>query len=99
MVWPMKWKMARCAGRRRMVACRMRWRGAAVRLGLSMAPAPPLNFSTLRAIGKRIREDSAGKHKEKSAAADAGEFMEDGRCGGTNEETLIDAQKPERRKE
>jgi hypothetical protein len=50
-------------------------------------------------IGERIREKGTGKHKEKSVAADAGKLMEDSRRGGADEDTLIDAQKPEWRKE
>ena len=50
-------------------------------------------------IGKRISEESTGKHQEKSVTTDAGKLMEDSRCGGANEDALIDAQKPEWRKE
>jgi hypothetical protein len=42
-------------------------------------------------IGERISEDSTGEHNEKSVAAGAGEPMEDNRCGGAREESLIDA--------
>jgi hypothetical protein len=50
-------------------------------------------------IGKRITKDSAGNHDEKSVAADAGKLLEDRGCGGAQEETLIEAQKPEWREE
>jgi len=77
----------------------MCWNGATVRPGASMA-LPPLDELTHSAtISKRICEDSAGEHEEKSVAADAGEFMEDGRCGRAEEDALIDAQKPEGREE
>ena len=50
-------------------------------------------------IGERIRKDSTREHNEKSVAANTGELMEDCRCGGAHEDALIDAQKPEGRKE
>src|SRR5882757_6043881 len=50
-------------------------------------------------VSKRISDYGAGEHEEKSVAADACELMEDSRCRGAEEETLIDAQKPEWREE
>ncbi len=50
-------------------------------------------------ISKGICEDSAGKHKEKSVAAEAGELMEDSGSGRAHEDAFIHAQKPEGREE
>ena len=60
-----------------MVAWRMRWNGAAVRLGVVDGSASLDELTHSATIGKRIGEDSTGEHDEKSVAAGAGELMED----------------------